>query len=173
MKRYFLIITTALVGFFLVGCGKPCEKLESMICKDLGKEDCALWRAKGNPGFAGSGSRPMRSCINALGRYDQWLDVAKKSIAGYKAIPKSRKVGGKSSVNSSRPTRIKKQHKECIALEEKLCTDLGAEGCQNWKQRGKPGLIDNFVRCRWAVKKGKNYPKYLKIAKAGAKKSAQ
>jgi len=152
----------------LAGCD-PCEKLEERICNDLGEADCKIWKDNDRPGFPGTGRRATRSCTNAMGNYDVHLTAVKASVEAYKKAGQTKAKAGsaKSGETPSTPPPPKKQHENCAKLEEKLCADLG-EACAKWKENGKPGLIDNFVKCKWAVEEGKGYDEMLKEAKAGS-----
>ena len=97
---------------------------------------------------------------------EQTREEAYKKAGQTKAKAGSAKEATKSDETSPPPP--KKQHEDCVKLEDKLCADLG-EACAKWKENGKPGLIDNFVKCKWAVDNGKGYDEMLKEAKAGSK----
>jgi hypothetical protein len=56
----FLMVVLAVASLY--GCNN-CEKMTESICKDLGAEDCATWKAIGGPERAIPGGRKVnRAC---------------------------------------------------------------------------------------------------------------
>lgn len=164
------------VALSLVGCGEPCKQLEEKMCQDLG-EDCQLWRDNDRPGFPGTGRRATRSCVNALGKYDTYLQSAKTVVEALKKGEQDAKAGAakaaeRSSAKSAaadEPAPPKKDSEECTALEDKICKDLGEAACSKWKDGGKAGLEANAVQCKMALEKSMFYDKHLKSVKDALK----
>jgi hypothetical protein len=60
--KQFRFFSALLAIAFLSGCNN-CEKMTEAICKDLGPEDCATWKAIGGPDQAVPGGRKVnRAC---------------------------------------------------------------------------------------------------------------
>jgi len=79
-----------------VGACRPCERLQSKICEDLGSEDCAVWKGP-EVDQAGIGSATMtsESCANAQSgpTYDRLLAAARTAVEHQKALERAREEG--------------------------------------------------------------------------------
>jgi hypothetical protein len=73
VKLSFLSLSIA-VGL-LVGCNN-CEKLTESVCKEIGAEDCAIWKASGGPENVIPGGRRSNKACGLIGDNE----VAYKSL---------------------------------------------------------------------------------------------
>ncbi len=90
------LLLTALVCGYAMGCN-VCEDLDARVCKDLGKEDCALWKENGLNYTAqakkGGGRRSMLKSVvfgpgatmcRSAGKepaYSRMLEATKEALA--------------------------------------------------------------------------------------------
>jgi hypothetical protein len=82
LLRNLLLSVGALL---LTGCNN-CEKLTDAICKDLGAEDCATWKASGGPDqILPSGRKVNKACGTFLGNdavYQGLVKTARGQVIG-------------------------------------------------------------------------------------------
>ena len=82
--RYALVcgLTIAVMvgAVFAMGGLRPCERLDDRLCRDLGPDDCAIW--KDQLGRVGSGSRQRHSW---RGNRMVFVDLAIHKVLGWDA----------------------------------------------------------------------------------------
>ena len=79
MKTVWLVVGLGLAA--LSGCNN-CEKMTESVCKDLGAEDCASWKATGGPEKVIPGGRKVNKACGMM------MD----NEAAYKGIVKSARL---------------------------------------------------------------------------------
>jgi hypothetical protein len=91
--RILLVFCVLASSMLLLGGCNACEELEKSLCKDLGEEDCALWKEADGPSSLYGGRRENRACINmsAGPSYDAVLKGAKAVAEAQKKIKAKKK----------------------------------------------------------------------------------